>query len=76
MLRNVGCQISPSQPNLLNYCFEILEHYFPNDTYAYILIDSHARTANKNMLVRSKIFPDSDGKIRPLCFFVNPEYKK
>jgi adenosyl cobinamide kinase/adenosyl cobinamide phosphate guanylyltransferase len=69
LMRNISCQISGSMPQFLSRCFKTLEEFYPKDNFSYILIDSNAVSPLKKFQVRSKILPESDGKIRPVCFF-------
>jgi hypothetical protein len=68
LLRNISCKITPSLPQFLTKCFKILEHYFPDDDFLYILIDSKKKSPMKKLRIRSKVLPGPDGKIRPICF--------
>jgi hypothetical protein len=69
LIRNISCQITPTRPQFLSQCFKNLEQFFPNENYLYILIDSSKQSLLKKLPFRSKIFPDSDGIIRQVCFF-------
>jgi len=66
-IRTISCQIC-NQPKFLLDCFEFLRKEFPNEP-PYILVDGHNLSHLKDLFVRSKIFPDEEGKIRPIIFF-------
>jgi hypothetical protein len=76
LLSKIGGQIEPVKPSMLVDCFQMLQKAFPRDKHRYILIDTDNESAMPQFGVRSKIFPDPDGEIRPLVFFVNRSYKK
>ena len=65
-IRNVSLQIS-NQPNFLKTCFDFLNTEFPYEP-SYVVIDGHIKSKLKSLFVRSQIFPDSDGEIRPIFF--------
>lgn len=69
LMRNISCKISGSMPGFLTKCFRTLEEIYPNDNFSYILIDSNAVSPLKKFQIRTRILPDTDGKIRPVCFF-------
>lgn len=62
--------------SFLSNSMEYLVTYYPEDDYHYLLVDCSTQSGMKQIRCRSKIFPMEDGKIRPLCFFPNPDYKK
>ena len=70
LMRNISCQISPQTPQFLTNCFQTLEQKFEHYQH-YLLIDSHPKSAMKQLTVRSKIFPDQNNQITPICFFPN-----
>lgn len=75
-LRNISTQIIPGYPNFMQNSFDFLLNEFPNDR-PYILIDGHIKSMSlKGMYIRSHIFPDNDGIIRPIIFSPNPNYSK
>lgn len=74
LLRNIGSQIKPKDPHFLIKIFEMLDVYFPDDNFKYILIDGNPLSSMKNLYVRTHIFPNSDGVIEPLCFFTNRDF--
>lgn len=75
LLRTISCQIQPENPNFLLEIFRHLEKFEPNNTFNYILIDANPQSVMRKLNVRSNIFPDQDGVVRPLCFFNTFEKK-
>jgi hypothetical protein len=67
-LRHISMQITPSCPNFLASCFNFLQKYVPTFSQ-YILIDGHSHSKMSDMHIRSSIFPDSNGEIKPIIFF-------
>lgn len=53
-----------------------MDHYEKLNKFKYVFIDSHPFSEMNEMRYRTHIFPESDGKIRPILFFDNPKYKK
>lgn len=74
LIRNIAAGCSNS--DFLFNCFSTLEHFFPEETHPYILIDGVSGKHMKRMMFRSHIFPDENNEIKPICFFVNPLCKK
>jgi len=75
-LRTISTHIVDA-PRFLGFCFKFLKKHFRNDPSQYILIDSHLRSQLDELWIRSHIFPNTPGgEIKPLVFFVNPNYKK
>ena len=68
LMRNISCQIAPTSPQFLTKCFHTLESKFENYQH-YLVIDSHPKSDMKQLFVRTKIFPDKNNEIKPLCFF-------
>ncbi|MDP2788900.1 MAG: hypothetical protein Q8O46_02505, partial [bacterium] len=68
LLRNISCQITPTNPQFLNECFNSLEKYFPEDRYAYVVIDCQKKSGLYKLPYRSNVFPNSQDKIEPICF--------
>ena len=68
-LRTISSQIVPKNSNFLDSCFKYLLEKFPNDPSQYVLVDGHYRSSAPHLFVRSRIFPDTDGEIRPIIFF-------
>jgi hypothetical protein len=66
-LRNMSLQLS-SKPNFLLSNFKFLEENFPDRYSHYILIDGHGHSKSRNMHIRTQIFPDTDGSMRPIIF--------
>lgn len=75
VLRNIGSQLTPQQPQFFNNCFDQLSKY-QSIRFSYILVDAHNRSCMDEMKFRTHIFPNEDGIITPLCFFIKPLYKK
>jgi hypothetical protein len=40
------------------------------------MIDAHTFSDMSELRIRSNIFPEKDGKIRPIVFLANPKYAK
>lgn len=67
-LRTISQQIS-GNPYFLKNAFEKLETKLNTGEMDYLLIDSNGRLPKK-MLVRARIFPCNDGKVRPIFFML------
>ena len=76
LTRNIGSELVPRQPDFLNNCFDSLRHYFEDEKFPYIVVDGQSHKHMKNLLFRSRIFPNEHDKINPICFFPNPNYVK
>lgn len=75
-LRNISTH-TVAAPKFLEFNFNYLLKNFPNDRSHYILIDGHHRSQMADLWCRSHIFPTvSGGEIKPIIFFVNPDFKK
>ncbi len=75
-LRNISTHTVVS-PKFLEFNFNYLIKHFPNDPSHYIVIDGHNRSQLPWLFCKSHIFPKvKGGEIKPLIFFVNPNYKK
>ncbi len=60
----------PSKPYFLKDCFDILFKICSPSNLRYLLIDgSILSQLPHNAIVRSNIFPENDGKVRPMFFF-------
>ena len=69
-LQILSRHIFPSKPNFLKSCFDILFKVIPTTQLKYLLIDgSMLSHLPQNAVVRSNIFPEKDGQIRPMFFF-------
>lgn len=68
-LKLISSQISHSSNFLLD-CFDFLMKKF-SDHHAYILIDGSYQSKMKSLFVRSHIFPNEKGEIKPIIFFPN-----
>lgn len=75
LLRTISCQITPENPNFLLQIFKHLEEWDPDNTFNYVLIDANPQSCMRKLNVRSNIFPEKDGEIRPLCFFTGTDNK-
>lgn len=81
VVRNISSQLSSefrtakSDSSFLANCFDALKEHFPKEKYPYLVIDSQFRSGNDHTRIRSKILPDKNGKIQPICFFKNLHYK-
>ena len=75
-LRNISCQIVPNCASFMQSNFNFLKRKFPQDHSHYIFVDGHFRSKVPNLFVRSHIFPDETGQIRPIIFFPNVENRK
>ncbi len=63
-------QIFPGHSNFLTECFDVLFEVEKSDDLKYLLIDaSPLSLLPHKCIVRTNIFPASDGKIRPIFFF-------
>ena len=63
-------QIFPSKPRFLRECFDFIYQKTEKFDLKYVLLDaSPLSEVPYNAIARSFIFPDKDGKIRPIFFF-------
>jgi hypothetical protein len=74
-LRNISCQIVPHCPSFMQDNFQFLNKKFPSHPSHYIFVDGHFRSKFPSLYVRTHIFPDSNGDIRPIIFFPKTESK-
>jgi len=44
---------------------------FPENKFHYILVDGHTHSKMAQMHIRTHIFPDQNGEIRPIIFYPN-----
>ncbi len=69
-LQILSRHIFPSRPNFLKECFNILFDITLKQELRYLLIDaSMLSQLPHNAIVRSNIFPEKDGNVRPMFFF-------
>ncbi len=69
-LQILSRHIFPSKPNFLKDCFTTLFNIKQRDELKYLLIDaSMLSQLPHNAIVRTNIFPEKDGVIRPMFFF-------
>jgi len=66
-LKMISAQIS-NNSNFLIECFNFLMSKFSNNN-AYILIDGSFQSKMKSLFVRSHIFPQENGELKPIIFF-------
>jgi len=69
LLRNIACQIKPDDANFLIKIFELLDQTYPTVSHKYILIDGEPKSFMKLFRTRTNIFPNSSGRIEPICFY-------
>ncbi len=63
-------QIFPSKPNFLKECFEFIYKTTQKNDLKYVLLDaSPLSDLPHNAVARTFIFPNKDGKTRPIFFF-------
>ncbi len=63
--------MSPGNPNLLKECFEFIYEHTAKTDLKYVLIDSSPLSdLPYNACIRTFIFPQKDGKVRPVFFLV------
>ncbi len=75
-LRTISSQ-TVDAPKFLAFCFKYLKRNFHDSPSQYILLDSHLRSSLDELMIRSHIFPQKPGgEVKPLIFFVNPNFKK
>jgi len=70
-IRTISMQIC-HKPKFLLESFQFLKQEFPREP-AYIVVDGHGRSDVDELFVRSQIFPQDDGEIRPIFFFPKKE---
>jgi hypothetical protein len=75
-IQNISYQIVPKCPSFLEDSFQFLMKKFPDSPSQYILVDGHFRAKMPSLFVRSHIFPDDSGEIKPIIFFPNYNYQK
>lgn len=66
-IRAISIQVS-QKPRFLFESFEFLRKEFPDEP-SYLILDGHGASNCKDLYVRSNIFPDKDGEIRPIIFY-------
>ena len=63
--------MSPGHPNLLKHCFDFIYENTTKEDLKYVLIDSSPLSdLPYNACIRTFIFPEKDGKVRPVFFSV------
>ena len=69
-LQILSRHIFPSKPNFLKDCFDVIFKVMPAQHLKYLLIDASMLShLPHNAIVRTNIFPEKDGKTRPMFFF-------
>jgi len=64
-------------PRFLNFNFQFLDRHYPGKRGKYLIIDAHPASNMSEMWCRTHIFPqEKGGEIKPLIFFVNPNFGK
>lgn len=66
-IRTISTQISHDSRFLLE-SFDFLRKTFPTEP-PYLIVDGHLKSRLKEMFVRTHIFPDESGKMKPIFFF-------
>ncbi len=62
--------VFPSKPNFLQECFDFIYKISKKKDLKYLVLDANPLSQLPyNCIVRSFIFPESDGKVRPMFFF-------
>ncbi len=62
----------PNKPNFLQECFDFIYEITQKKDLKYLLLDANPMShLPHNCIVRSFIFPQNDGKVRPIFFFPN-----
>lgn len=68
-LTTLSHRIFPSSPRILSESFNFLIENFPEKYSKYLVIDTSPNShLPQKLMVRSNIFPEKDGKIRPIFF--------
>jgi len=71
-LSTLSRRIFPHNPNILTDGFDFLIENYPENFSKYIVIDTRPISyLPKKLMVRSNIFPEKDGVIRPVFFIPN-----
>lgn len=65
-LRILSCQLG-KKSNFLFDCFKFLLNKFPHELYPYLLINGQPQS--HDFYIRSHIFPNENGEIKPIIFF-------
>lgn len=68
LMASISQKFARGRTTFLAECFDILEHFYPEEKRPYVLIDSHSKTEIKRLFIKSHIFPETDNKIRPIYF--------
>ncbi len=66
----ISRQIFPSKPSFLRECFDFIYKHTQKKDLKYVLLDaSPLSDVPYNAIARTFIFPQNDGKVRPVFFF-------
>jgi hypothetical protein len=75
-LSKISSQIMPGVSNFMYSNFQFLMKTFPDNKFHYILVDGHTHSKMGQMHIRTHIFPDQNGDIKPIIFYPNTTNKK
>ena len=75
-LSKISSQIMPGVSNFMYSNFQFLMKTFPQNKFHYILVDGHTHSKMGQMHIRTQIFPDQNGDIKPIIFYPNFTTKK
>jgi hypothetical protein len=75
-LSKISSQIMPGVSNFMYSNFQFLMKTFPENKFHYILVDGHTHSKMAQMHIRTHIFPDKNGDIKPIIFYPNQTIKK
>lgn len=71
-LSTLGRRIFPNHTKLLSEAFTFLHEHFAENYSKYLIIDTSPLSfLPQKMMVRSNIFPDEKGKVKPIFFIPN-----
>lgn len=62
-----------SGSSFLAHCFEVFQHYFPQQKHPYLVVDSDYGSGNPETRFRTNVFPQNDTtlEISPIVFYKN-----
>ena len=68
-LSTLSRRLFPSHPKILSEAFSFLIEHFPENYAKYLVVDTSPKShLPQKLMIRSNIFPEKDGKIRPIFF--------
>jgi hypothetical protein len=72
LMGNISKQIAPKRSTFIAECFKILQQNYPDEKYRYIVVDSHPKSALKDLelFIKANIMPQKDNVIRPIFFLL------